>query len=131
MVGLVVGVILMDLIDIVVVGDKDEEDVEEDVGLTVLDKLIELVKVCVEDGEGVAVIEMVYDPDGVPLAVFEEEMERLGLIVRVSEEEGDLVTVTVCEPELLEESEGEEEVEDVRVYVAEIEGECDGDDDKV
>jgi len=131
MVGLIVGVTLMDLIDVVVVDEGVEDEVEVTVRETVLDRLIELVTDCVAEGEGLAVIDMVYDPDGVPLAVFEEEMERLGLVVRVTEDDGDNVRVTVFERELLEESEGEEEVVEVRVEVMDSEEDTDGDDDKV
>ncbi len=121
----------MDLIDVVVVDDDVGDEVEVTVRETVLDRLIELVTDCVAEGEGLAVIDMVYDPDGVPLAVFEEEMERLGLVVRVTEDDGDNVRVTVFERELLEESEGEEEVVEVRVEVMDSEEDTDGDDDKV
>jgi hypothetical protein len=123
----------MDLIDVVVVDEGVEDEVEVTVRETVLDRLIELVTDCVAEGEGLAVIDMVYDPDGVPLAVFEEEMERLGLVVRVTEDDGDNVRVTVFERELLEESEGEEVVVEVRVEVMDSEEETDGegDDDKV
>ena len=58
-------------------------------------------------------------------------MERLGLVVRVTEDDGDNVRVTVFERELLEESEGEEEVVEVRVEVMDSEEDTDGDDDKV
>jgi hypothetical protein len=123
----------MDLIDVVVVDEGVEDEVEVTVRETVLDRLIELVTDCVAEGEGLAVIDMVYDPDGVPLAVFEEEMERLGLVVRVTEDDGDNVRVTVFERELLEESEGEEVVVEVRVEVMDSEEDTDGegDDDKV
>ncbi len=123
----------MDLIDVVVVDEGVEDEVDVTVRETVLDRLIELVTDCVAEGEGLAVIDMVYDPDGVPLAVFEEEMERLGLVVRVTEDDGEIVRVTVFERELLEESEGEEVVVEVRVEVMDSEEDTDGegDDDKV
>ncbi len=133
MVGVIVGVTLMERIDVVVVEDGDAEPVTVEVRETVLDRLIELVKDCVAEGEGLAVIDMVYDPDGVPLEVLEAEVERLGLVVRVTEDDGDNVRVTVFERELLEENEGEEEVEEVRVTVIDSEEDTDGegDDDKV
>jgi hypothetical protein len=121
----------MDLIDVVVVKEGVDEPVVVTDKETVLDKLIELVTDCVTEGEGLAVIDMVYDPDGVPLAVFEAEMERLGLIVRVTEDEGEIVRVIVCEAELLEESEGEEEGEEVRVEVRDSDEDTDGETDKV
>ncbi len=133
MVGVIVGVTLMERIDVVVVEDGDAEPVTVEVRETVLDRLIELVKDCVAEGEGLAVIDMVYDPDGVPLEVLEAEVERLGLVVRVTEDDGDNVRVTVFERELLEENEGEEEVEEVRVTVIDSEEDTDGegDDDKL
>jgi hypothetical protein len=121
----------MDRIEVVIVEDGVTDEVAVTVKETVLDKLIELVTVCVEEGEGLAEIDMVYDPDGVPLEVFEEEMERLGLVVRVTEDDGLNVRVTVFERELLEVSEGEEVIEEVRVTVLDSEEDTDGDDDKV
>ena len=123
----------MDLIDVVVVDEGVGDIVSVDVKETVLDKLIELVRDCVEEGEGLGEIELVYDPDGVPLEVLEAEAEALGLIVRVTEDDGLNVRVIVFERELLEENEGEEEVEEVRVtvLVSDEETEGEGDDDKV
>lgn len=121
----------MDRIEVVVVDDGVDEEVAVTDREAVLDKLIELVTVCVEEGEGLAEIDMVYDPDGVPLEVFEEEMERLGLVVRVTEDDGLNVRVTVFERELLEDNEGEEEMVEVLVTVLDSDAETDGDDDKV
>ena len=126
MVGVIVGVTLMDRIEVVVVEDGVGEPVAVTVRETVLDRLIELVRDCVADGEGLAEIDLVYDPDGVPLEVFEAEAEALGLIVRVTEDDGLNVRVTVFERELLEDSEGEEEAEEVRVTVLDSEEDTDG-----
>lgn len=123
----------MDRIEVVVVEDGVGDTVNVDVGETVLDRLIELVRDCVEEGDGLAEIDLVYDPDGVPLEVFEAEAEALGLIVRVTEDDGLNVRVTVFERELLEDSEGEGEGEEVRVVVMVSDEETDGegDEDKV
>ncbi len=121
----------MDRIEVVVVDEGEDEEVAVTVKEDVLDKLIELVTVCVEEGEGLAEIDMVYDPDGVPLEVFEEEMERLGLVVRVTEDDGLNVRVTVFERELLEASDDEEVTVEVRVEVLDSDAETEGDDDKV
>ena len=123
----------MDLIDVVVVDDGVDDPVAVTVRETVLDRLIELVRDCVEEGEGLAEIDLVYDPDGVPLEVFEAEAEALGLIVRVTEDDGLNVRVTVFERELLEDCEGEGEAEEVivTVFVSDEETEGEGEDDKV
>jgi hypothetical protein len=134
--GSVVDVVVLvgaAVVDVVVVDEGVEDEVEVTVRETVLDKLIELVTDCVAEGEGLAVIDMVYDPDGVPLEVFEAEAEALGLIVRVTEDDGLNVRVTVFERELLEDSEGEDEVEEVvvTVLVSNEETDGEGDEDKV
>lgn len=123
----------MDRIEVVIVEDGVTDPVAVTVRETVLDKLLELVTLCVEEGEGLAEIDLVYDPDGVPLEVFEAEAEALGLIVRVTEDDGLNVRVTVFERELLEVSEGEGEAEEVivTVFVSDDETEGEGDDDKV
>jgi hypothetical protein len=131
----------MERIEVVVDGVTEEEAVVVDVRVGKLDKLIELVKDCVAENDGLAVIEMVYDPDGVPLDDFEAVADEEGLIVRVVDGEDDTVRVYVAVRERLDVREDERESvgdevfvtvgEEETVAVYEVLPEVVGDDDNV
>ena len=115
--GVTVKVGLMERIEVVVDGVKEDEAVVVDVRVGKLDKLIELVKDCVAENDGLAVIEMVYDPDGVPLDDFEAVADEEGLIVRLVDGEDDTVRVYVAVRERLDVREDERESEGDEVFV--------------
>ncbi len=86
-----------------------------------LEKLLELVRLCVEEGEGLAEIDMVYDPDGVRLEEIEEVLEEEGLILRLEETDDDGVKLIVAVKELVDETEEDADNDDVFVTVGENE----------
>ena len=115
--GVTVKVGLMERIEVVVDGVKEDEAVVVDVRVGKLDRLIELVKDCVAENDGLAVIEMVYDPDGVPLDDFEAVADEEGLIVRLVDGEDDTVRVYVAVRERLDVRDGESDDEGDEVFV--------------
>lgn len=115
--GVTVKVGLMESIEVVVDGVDEGVVVEVDDGVGKLERLIELVKDCVADGEGLAVIEMVYDPDGVPLDDFEAVADDEGLVVRVLEGVNDTVRVYVAVRDRLGVREGDSDSEGDEVFV--------------
>ncbi len=125
---------VMERIVIVVdeVAVKEGERVKDRVGK--IELLIELLKVGVAEGDGLTVMDMVYDPDGVDVRVLEGELEKDGLKLRVFEDEGDTVRVAVGVRELVDdlvddlESDGEREGERESEGVREGERENEGDD---
>ena len=129
----------MGSIEVVVVAEEVREDVKLDVRVGKLEKLLELVRLCVEEGDGLAEIEMVYDPDGVRLEDIEAVLEEEGLILRLEEGEGESVKLIVGVKEMLEEAEEDADNDDVFVTVGENESvgetvteiEVLGDDDNV
>ncbi len=134
-------------IDVVIddVGDPDKDKVglRLDVGVGRLVWLLEALKEMVAEGDGVAVMDMVYDEDGVRVEDLEALLEEEGLLLEVREEEGDRVQVIVRVPEIevvieedgVAEGDTEDEEDFVTVEVNEevIEGEPEvvGDDDAV
>ncbi len=134
-------------IDVVIddVGDPDKDKVglRLDVGVGRLVWLLEALKEMVAEGDGVAVMDMVYDEDGVRVEDLEALLEEEGLLLEVREEEGDRVQVIVRVPEIevvIEEegvTEGDTEDEEdfvtveVNEEVIEAEPEVVGDDDAV
>lgn len=129
----------MGSIEVVVVADEVREDVKLDVRVGKLEKLLELVRLCVEEGEGLAEIDMVYDPDGVRLEDIEAVLEEEGLILRLEEGDGESVKLIVGVKEMLEDAEEEADNDDVFVTVEDnesvgetvLEIEVLGDDDNV
>ncbi len=129
----------MGSIEVVIVEDEVREEVKLADRVGKLEKLLELVRLCVEEGEGLAEIDMVYDPDGVRLEEIEEVLEEEGLILRLEETDEDGVKLIVAVKELVEETEEEADNDDVFVTVGENEEvevtetviEVLGDDDKV
>ena len=129
----------MGSIEVVVVAEEVREDVKLDVRVGKLEKLLELVRLCVEEGDGLAEIEMVYDPDGVRLEDIEAVLEEEGLILRLEEGDGESVKLIVGVKEMLEEPEEEADNDDVFVTVGDNESvgetvteiEVLGDDDNV
>lgn len=129
----------MGSIEVVVVADEVREDVKLDVRVGKLEKLLELVRLCVEEGEGLAEIDMVYDPDGVRLEDIEAVLEEEGLILRLEEGDDETVKLIVGVKEMLEDSEEEADNDDVFVTVEDnesvgetvLEIEVLGDDDNV
>lgn len=115
--GVTVKVGLMERIEVVVDGVEDGDVVAVDVRVGKLDRLIELVKDCVAENDGLTVIEMVYDPDGVPLDDFEAVADEEGLIVRVVDGEDDTVRVYVAVRERLDVREGERDSDGDEVFV--------------
>ncbi len=101
------------------VADKDCVALREDVGVGRLVRLLDALKEMVAEGDGVAVMEMVYDPDGVRLEDLEALLEEEGLRLEVREDDGDRVEVLVIDPE----REGDLEEEGVTEGVIEDEGE--------
>ena len=134
-------------IDVVIddVGDPDKDKVglRLDVGVGRLVWLLEALKEMVAEGDGVAVMDMVYDEDGVRVEDLEALLEEEGLLLEVREEEGDRVQVIVRVPDIevvIEEdgvAEGDTEDEEdfvtveVNEEVTEGEPEVVGDDDAV
>ncbi len=120
---------VMERIVIVVdeVADKEGEHVEDRVGK--IELLIELLKVGVAEGDGLTVMEMVYDPDGVDVRVLEDELEKDGLTLRVFEDEGDTVRVAVGVRELVEDLVDDLEIEGERESEREVEGVREGERD--
>jgi len=115
--GVTVKVGLMESIEVVIDGVDEPVIVEVDERVGKLERLIELVKDCVADGEGLAVIEMVYDPEGVPLDDFEAVADDEGLVVRVLEGVNDTVRVYVAVRERLGVLEDDRDLEDDDVFV--------------
>ena len=129
----------MGSIEVVVVTEEVRDEVALDVRVGKLEKLLELVRLCVEEGEGLAEIDMVYDPDGVRLEDMEAVLEAEGLILRLEESEDETVKLIVGVKELLEDAEEEDDSDDVFVTVGDNESVCEtvleievlGDDDMV
>ncbi len=111
----------MGSIEVVIVEEEVRDDVKLDVRVGKLEKLLELVRLCVEEGEGLAEIDMVYDPDGVRLEDIEAVLEEEGLILRLEETDEDAVKLIVAVKELVEEAEEEADNDDVFVTVGENE----------
>jgi hypothetical protein len=105
------------MIEVVIddVGDPDTDKVglKLDVGVGRLVWLLEALKEMVAEGDGVAVMDMVYDEDGVRVDDLEALLEEEGLRLEVREDEGDLVRVIVFEADLEEVLEKEGVTEDV------------------
>lgn len=134
-------------IDVVVdgVGDPvpDKVGLRLDVGVGKLVRLLEALKEMVAEGEGVAVMEMVYDEEGVRVDDLEALLEEEGLRLEVREDEDDLVRVIVFEADLedvleedgvtegVTEEDGDFVTVDVHEEVIEAEPEVVGDDDAV
>jgi hypothetical protein len=111
----------MGSIEVVIVEDEVREEVKLAERVGKLEKLLELVRLCVEEGEGLAEIDMVYDPDGVRLEEIEEVLEEEGLILRLEETDDDGVKLIVAVKELVDETEEDADNDDVFVTVGENE----------
>jgi hypothetical protein len=111
----------MGSIEVVIVEDEVRDDVKLDVRVGKLEKLLELVRLCVEEGDGLAEIDMVYDPDGVRLEDIEAVLEEEGLILRLEESDDDAVKLIVAVREFVEEAEEDADNDDVFVTVGENE----------
>ncbi len=111
----------MGSIEVVIVEDEVREEVKLADRVGKLEKLLELVRLCVEEGEGLAEIDMVYDPDGVRLEEIEEVLEEEGLILRLEETDDDGVKLIVAVKELVDETEEDADNDDVFVTVGENE----------
>jgi hypothetical protein len=134
-------------IDVVIddVGDPDKDKVglRLDVGVGRLVWLLEALKEMVAEGDGVAVMDMVYDEDGVRVEDLEALLEEEGLLLEVREDDGDRVQVIVRVPDLevvieedgvtegVTDDEGDFVTVDVNEEVIEAEPEVVGDDDAV
>jgi len=93
------GTMIEVVVEEVGVADKDCVALNVDVGVGRLVRLLDALKDMVEEGDGVAVMEMVYDPDGVRLEDLEALLEEEGLRLEVREDDGDRVQVLVIDPE--------------------------------
>ncbi len=134
-------------IDVVIddVGDPDKDKVglRLDVGVGRLVWLLEALKEMVAEGDGVAVMDMVYDEDGVRVEDLEALLEEEGLLLEVREDDGDRVQVIVRVPDLevvieedgvtegVTDDEGDFVTVDVNEEVIEAEPEVVGDDEAV